>query len=96
MSGGSPPGAGEASADSVVVDARGLRCPLPVIRLAQAARDVPAGSVLELWATDPAARADVPAWCRLRHHEFLGATEVGDGDGAHAAYRVRLLAPAVG
>ncbi|HET8982403.1 MAG TPA: sulfurtransferase TusA family protein [Pedococcus sp.] len=96
MSGGPPPGAVDAAADSVVVDARGLRCPLPVIRLAQAARDAPAGSVLELWATDPAARADVPAWCRLRHHEFLGTTEVGDGDGAHAAYRVRLLAPIAG
>jgi len=96
VSGGPPHGAGAGAAGSVVVDARGLRCPMPVIRLAQAARDAPAGSLLELWATDPAARADVPAWCRLRHHEFLGATEVGDGDGAHAAYRVRLLAPAVG
>lgn len=75
----------------VVVDARGLRCPLPVIRVARAARDLPGGAVVELWATDPAARADVPAWCRLRGHELLGTTEVPNGtEGAHTAYRVRL------
>ena len=84
MSAPAPEGAQEVT----VVDARGLRCPLPVIRLAQAARDVPAGSVLELWATDPAARADVPAWCRMRGHELLETTE-----GGHTAYRVRLVAP---
>jgi TusA-related sulfurtransferase len=71
---------------------------LPVIRLAQAARDLPVGSVLELWATDPAARADVPAWCRMRGHELLTTTEVdaavGDAtEAGHTAYRVRLVAP---
>jgi cysteine desulfurase len=71
-----------------VVDARGLRCPLPVIRLAQVALDAPAGTVVEVWATDPAARADVPAWCRMRGHDYLGEVET---DGAHAAYRVRLV-----
>jgi TusA-related sulfurtransferase len=90
-----PPGGAE---QVTVVDARGLRCPLPVIRLAQAARDLPTGSVLELWATDPAARADVPAWCRMRGHELLATSEadVSAGQGTqagHTAYRVRLLAP---
>ena len=76
------------TAAPLVVDARGLRCPLPVIRLAQAARDSAAGVVIEVWATDPAARADIPAWCRLRGQEFLGelATDAG-----HAAYRVRTV-----
>ena len=74
-----------------VVDARGLRCPLPVIRLARAAKDLPAGAVVELWATDPAARADVPAWCRMRGHALVATTELDGGtEGAHTAYRVRL------
>lgn len=74
-----------------VVDARGLRCPLPVIRLARAAKDLPAGALVDLWATDPAARADVPAWCRLRGHELVATTELDEGaGGAHTAYRVRL------
>ena len=72
----------------LLVDARGLRCPLPVIRLAQAARDAPPGAVIEVWATDPAARSDIPAWCRMRGQDYLGEVPA---DGAHAAYRVRLV-----
>ena len=52
----------------VEVDARGLRCPLPVIRLAEAARDAPSGTEIVVLATDPAARYDIPAWCRMRGH----------------------------
>ncbi|MBO9554024.1 sulfurtransferase TusA family protein [Cellulomonas sp.] len=66
---------------AVVVDARGLRCPAPVIRLARAARDVPAGTELTVLATDPAAVHDVPAWARMRGHELVSATE---DDGVHA------------
>ena len=74
-----------------VVDARGQRCPLPVIRLARAAKDLPPGAVVELWATDPAARADVPAWCRMRGHDLVATTELDWGtEGAHTAYLVRL------
>ena len=72
----------------IVVDARGLRCPLPVIRLAQTAHDATPGAVIEVWATDPAARADIPAWCRMRGQEFLGEMPA---DGGHAAYRVRTV-----
>jgi tRNA 2-thiouridine synthesizing protein A len=64
--------------DAVVVDARGLRCPLPVIRLAAAARDLPAGTLLTVLSTDPAARHDVPAWARMRGHEMVEDTEVED------------------
>lgn len=75
-----------------VVDARGLRCPLPVIRLAQLAGNARAGTVVEVWATDPAAGADIPAWCRMRGHTWLGeVTDEVSGD--HAAYRVRLEEP---
>jgi TusA-related sulfurtransferase len=73
-----------------VVDARGLRCPLPVIRLAQHARDAAPGVVIEVLATDPAARADIPAWCRLRGQDYLGAQARGGG-GDHTAYRVRIV-----
>ncbi|WP_448629259.1 sulfurtransferase TusA family protein [Cellulomonas soli] len=54
-----------------VVDARGLRCPAPIIRLARAARELAPGSVLTVLATDPAAALDVPAWARMRGHEVL-------------------------
>lgn len=85
---------GHAGPEVVVVDARGLRCPLPVIRLAQQVRDLAPGTLVEVWATDPAAAADVPAWCRMRGQELVSTEEreVGDG-GAHAAYLVRVVAP---
>ncbi|WP_243738373.1 sulfurtransferase TusA family protein [Cellulomonas shaoxiangyii] len=50
------------------VDARGLRCPAPVLRAAVAARALPPGAVLRVLATDPAASVDLPAWARMRGH----------------------------
>jgi len=80
--------------NQINVDARGLRCPMPVIRLAAAARDAPAGTRIIVLASDPAARYDVPAWCRMRDHELCEITEVSDPSGmdagpaagAHPAY----------
>ncbi|MFE5291264.1 sulfurtransferase TusA family protein [Isoptericola sp. NPDC056618] len=68
--------------DGVVVDARGLRCPLPVIRLAAASRDLPAGTLVTVLSTDPAARHDVPAWARMRGHAAVGETETPATDEA--------------
>jgi tRNA 2-thiouridine synthesizing protein A len=78
----------EEGAPPQVVDARGLRCHLPVIRLAQHAAQAGPGALIEVWATDPAASADIPAWCRLRGQDYLGARVAGD----HTAYAVRLVA----
>lgn len=79
--------------DEVVeVDARGLRCPLPVIRLAAAARGAAPGTQVVVLATDPAARHDVPAWCRMRGHTLAEVSEAADG--GHTAYRVVVGAPA--
>jgi len=63
-----------------IVDARGLRCPAPVIQLARAAKDAPPGSTLTVLATDPAAVHDVPAWARMRGHLMVASTEQ---DGVH-------------
>jgi tRNA 2-thiouridine synthesizing protein A len=64
---------------SEIVDCTGVRCPVPVIRLAQAIRSVPPGSVVRLLADDPAALADVPAWCRMRDQELVGMNRSDDG-----------------
>jgi len=76
---------------SIVIDARHLRCPLPVIELAKAARGVPAGTLLTVLSTDPAAEYDVPAWARLRGHELVGITPT-PGDEATLAITVRTRA----
>jgi tRNA 2-thiouridine synthesizing protein A len=63
--------AAEAADVAEVVDAAGLACPLPVIELAKAVARVPVGGRLRLLATDPAARVDVPVWCRMQRHRLL-------------------------
>ena len=68
------------------LDCRGLRCPLPVIRLATNIGDVAVGGVVAVAADDPATRADVPAWCRMRGQEYLGEAAAPDGT---PVYRVR-------
>jgi tRNA 2-thiouridine synthesizing protein A len=83
------------STDVVVVDARGQRCPLPVIRLAQRGRDLEPGTLVEVWATDPAASADIPAWCRMRGQEYVSAHDRRlTGEGAHTAHLVRVVGAA--
>lgn len=67
-----------------LLDARGKKCPMPVIELARAvARSDAALTTLRVLADDPAARADIPAWCRLKGH----SVQVQDR-GDHTAYDV--------
>lgn len=65
MTGGPGPGS------PVVVDARGTRCPVPVLRLAAAVRGLPAGTSATVLATDPAVEHDVPAWAAMRGHAVV-------------------------
>lgn len=55
----------ELSPVPLIVDARGLRCPLPALRLARAIRENGPGRY-RLLADDPAARGDIPALCAER------------------------------
>lgn len=65
------PADGPDTAD-VTVDCRGRPCPVPVIELARAVALAPDGAVVEVLSDDPAARLDVPAWARMRGHDYLG------------------------
>jgi tRNA 2-thiouridine synthesizing protein A len=58
-----------------VLDCLGKRCPLPVILLARCVPDLEIGAVVRVLADDPAAAVDIPAWCRMRGQEYLGAVE---------------------
>jgi len=59
----------------VILDCRGQACPVPVIELAKALPTVEVGDVVEVLSDDPAARHDIPAWCRLRGQEYVGAED---------------------
>ena len=65
---------------TIIVDARGLPCPTPVIRAALAAQDAEPGTVLEIWWTDPSADNDIPVWARMRGHTVLGSESLADAD----------------
>ncbi len=56
----------------VVVDATGLLCPMPIVKLAGAMRSVRVGQVVEVTATDPGILADAPAWAQMTRHEIIG------------------------
>ncbi len=58
------------------IDALGEKCPVPIIMLAQRIGEVAVGHVVQVLADDPAAKSDVPAWCGLKSHDFLGMTEL--------------------
>jgi tRNA 2-thiouridine synthesizing protein A len=72
------------------IDARGLRCPLPVIELQRVARDTSAGQLLTLLSDDPAAAGDVAAWCRMRGHELVSSV-AAPGGGTSYVVRVQGL-----
>lgn len=53
------------------VDARGKSCPLPIVLMAKALRDLAAGGTLLVQADDRAFPEDVRAWCRKMNHELV-------------------------
>ena len=61
------------------LDCRGQLCPMPIIELARHLGDVAVGEVVAVASTDPAARHDVPAWCRMREQEYVGEDAAADG-----------------
>ncbi|NEE01779.1 sulfurtransferase TusA family protein [Phytoactinopolyspora halotolerans] len=70
------------------LDCRGKRCPLPVIELAKRIGDVPVGGIIRVIADDPAAATDIPAWCRMREHEYAGP---GEPEATAPSYLVRRI-----
>ena len=50
------------------VDARRLLCPMPVIRIQDAIKQVAIGDYVEITCTDPGVMNDIPAWCRINGH----------------------------
>jgi len=51
---------------------------MPIVNMARVIKKMEAGQVLEIWADDEGAHADVPAWCDTTGNEFLGEEEAGD------------------
>ena len=61
---------------TLTIDALGRKCPIPIIMLAERIGEVPVGQVVAVLADDPAAQADVPAWCMLKSQEFVMSADL--------------------
>ncbi len=65
-------------AGPTILDAKGLRCPLPVLKARKAMKDLPIGATLRVLATDPGAIKDFEAFCKTTGYRLLSASQVGD------------------
>ncbi|MEK4086051.1 sulfurtransferase TusA family protein [Psychrobacillus sp. FSL K6-1415] len=58
-----------------LLDAKGLACPMPIVKTKKSMNDMETGQVLEIHATDKGAQADLAAWSRSGGHELVQSTE---------------------
>ncbi|MEM7423668.1 MAG: sulfurtransferase TusA family protein [Pseudomonadota bacterium] len=65
--------------DIVELDARGLLCPLPVLKARKQLSRMQPGAVLRVHADDPAARVDFPHFCTEQGHDLISEHELDDG-----------------
>lgn len=61
-----------------ILNAKGLLCPLPLIRTQDFARTLVPGAEFTIQATDPGVYHDLPAWCRMHGHEIVSMQETAD------------------
>ncbi|WP_026561179.1 sulfurtransferase TusA family protein [Bacillus sp. J37] len=54
-----------------VLDAKGLACPMPIVKTKKAMNDLESGQILEIHVTDKGAKSDLTAWAKSGGHEFL-------------------------
>ena len=60
------------------LDAKGLACPMPIVKTKKAIQGLEDGQVLEVIATDKGSKADLAAWSKTVGHQYIGTTEEGD------------------
>jgi TusA-related sulfurtransferase len=55
------------------LDAKGLKCPMPVVKTSKEIKSIDVGGILEVLATDPGSMADITAWTKSTGNELLKA-----------------------
>lgn len=58
-----------------VLDAKGLACPMPIIKTKKAMNEIEPGQVIEIQATDKGSKTDIKAWAENTGHQYIGTTE---------------------
>jgi tRNA 2-thiouridine synthesizing protein A len=59
------------------VDYKGLFCPMPIVKVSRAIKEIEVGQVLEMLADDPGSRADMQAWAKSTGHELVNMLDEG-------------------
>jgi len=67
----------EQMSSNLVLNLEGLLCPLPIVRVSQAIKQVEIGQVVEASATDPGVMIDIPAWAKTTGNEVLKTQKEG-------------------
>lgn len=62
----------------MVLDAKGLNCPLPILKAKKALKDLPSGGTLEVLTTDPGSVVDFAAFCRTTGNEIVEQSQDGN------------------
>ncbi|SEQ08165.1 sulfurtransferase TusA family protein [Piscibacillus halophilus] len=65
------------------LDAKGLACPMPIVKTKKAIGDIESGQILEVVATDAGAKSDLTAWCKSSGHELV---DMNEDDGVFTFY----------
>lgn len=60
------------------IDCLGLLCPMPIIKTAEKIKEIKVGETLEITSDDIGIVDDMPNWCKMTGHEFLGIEERDD------------------
>lgn len=63
---------------NTILDAKGLACPMPIVKTKKEMNNLAAGQVLEVQATDKGSKADLKAWAASTGHHYLGTIEEGE------------------
>jgi len=63
---------------NVVIDAKGLACPMPIVKTKKEMKNLEPGQVVEVQATDKGSKADIQAWAKSAGHQYLGTIEEGE------------------
>ena len=58
-----------------VLDAKGLDCPMPLLKAKKAMETLASGQILEIQGTDEGSKVDLPGWCERVGHDYLGVKE---------------------
>jgi tRNA 2-thiouridine synthesizing protein A len=56
---------------TTTLDLKGLVCPIPIVKVSQAVKQVQVGEMIEAFATDPGVLGDIPAWCKTSGNELV-------------------------